>query len=1038
MAIFIFLVSSSLYFLLHDGLYLDHLDLPGLKVEKLYIKWDEKLKIEASRAYLSQAASGHSEPLDYSAIARSLRLVRSFNAYVGSIAVGELHYNDAVGSIAYNSGAANDLVLTSERFRFRAGIDFSGEYFRLDLKEFADLNRSVSLHGSVVTDLRASDIYADLNLTVGTIEGLRLFAHAGRDALAFSAKASEPLTDLRPITDAFALPEKISRWIVDYAAGNKATLHTLYGTLPYDDPGAALRTLHARATVDALSYRFHPQLEPIHTQSTELIFENGILNILPSQGRFYGHDGGRSWLNIDFTAPKITLNAFIRTEARLDANLLNLLHVYHIDLPFRQLQGLTRADLALAVTLATGKTTAEGSFHVDSGRFRYLGLDLDVNDAEIGLVGADVTIDTLRVRYGTQLLADVKGHLNPAKKYGHLQIIAREARFGEGATSVVLDQKEPLHLDYIISRSQDKIVFEPSHWRSGDLGISMDAATVPFDFASSTALLDEIPLRLDKTAAATVSGNVNFKNATAELDYDIRELHYRKLRLAQPHMRVNARYDGVLHLSHPDPTGFDLGGTRLQLGPLTADINGSTARSSRFDLRLGSAVSTAVSFDVDTADSKAALAFERLDLEHNATGAHFVNAKPLDAELRWDGSGLFASSDDLSLGFIMDPQHWELNLNNLSSLSPHLPILQRFELEKGTVKISHDMNASDYRFSGSVATEYPLLIQEELPVSTFGFEGRVTAGGTLLNINDAVAVSIDDVIRVTPQEEVGVNLVALIDYIKAISAKQHGSGSIPAFTFDAEKSFVYLTPTRRAIADAIHVTGGGDGIYARLLHEKGTAVFEFKENLFSLHGDGFGDRFMRRLLALAEYRGGSLSFHVNGTTTNAHGVARVKDTVVRDYRALNNILAFINTVPALATFSLPHYSDTGLEISDAYASFHYDNGLVTVDGLNVDSHEIDMTGNGTIDYVNNTIDMRLNLITDVGENVSKIPLVGYILVGERGDVTTTLKIEGDLNDPKVTNDIAENIVVSPFKMIMRTLTLPFKLLEFPETPEQEK
>ena len=76
--------------------------------------------------------------------------------------------------------------------------------------------------------------------------------------------------------------------------------------------------------------------------------------------------------------------------------------------------------------------------------------------------------------------------------------------------------------------------------------------------------------------------------------------------------------------------------------------------------------------------------------------------------------------------------------------------------------------------------------------------------------------------------------------------------------------------------------------------------------------------------------------------------------------------------------------------------------------------------------------MELNLITDAGENVSKIPLVGYILVGERGDVTTTLKIEGDLENPKVTNDMAQNIVVSPFKMLMRTITLPLKILELQE------
>jgi hypothetical protein len=1036
LALFIFLVGSSLFFTLKDGLFLNHLDLPGLEVEKLYIKWDEKLEIAAERAYVTKSNGREDAPFDYAAIAKTLRMVGAFKTYVASVDIAELHLDGASGSFSFNAGKTNEIALDSEGYRLHAGIRFIGDYFRLDLKTFEDKNRRVKLSGSVVTDLQQDDIFADMNISFADIDGIRFYGHADRGALAFSVKTANPLTDIRPIIDSTGLPQKISKWIVDYGKSRSIVLHSLHGSIPYNDPKALLKNLYAAATCYQLSYRFHQKLEPIHTEKTELHFENGVLNILPKQARFYGHDGGESWLNIDFTAPKTTLNAFIRTDAPLDENMLNLLRTYRIDLPFKQLEGVTRADLTLAIILATAHTEAKGRFLVDSGRFSYMGLDLGVSDASVGLVGADVAIDTLSLDYDNRLKAELTGTLNPVKKHGSLRLTTGKASFGDGNRTIALVQEQPLHVDYIITPGQDRILFEPSRWRHRGIDIAVDAAAVPFDYSASTATLDRVPFRINSAVSATASGAINFKQESADLLFRVQELHYESLRLDQPQMTLTARYDKTLRLSHPDPTTFDIGGSKLRIGTAAFDINASQTHTSAIDLRLGEAVHADFSFTLEHETGSADLFVTTLEMEHNATGARFSNRYPLTAIASLNEAGFYLGCNDPQLYFGLDASGWELDLFSLSSLSKHLPLLRRYALDEGEVRLEHAKDAPDYRFGGSLNLLYPMLVQNEEPVTAYSFEGNTTDGFTRMRINDALHVDINKTVQVTT-EGVGFNLGAIINYINATTQTKNG-GRAPVFTLDAANSYIYLTPQRRAEADTIHLQSSDGVLDARLTHGSGNAVFKLDQGLFSLHGENFGDRFMRRLLSLAEYRGGSMSFHVNGTTTNAHGIVHVQDTVVKDYRALNNILAFINTVPSLATFSLPHYSDKGLEVSDAHASFHYDNGLVSVDGLNVDSHEIDIIGSGTVDYINSTIDMQLNLITDAGENISKIPLVGYILVGERGDVTTTLKIEGDLENPKVTNDIAENIVISPFKMLMRTITLPLKILELPEKKSEKK
>jgi hypothetical protein len=186
---------------------------------------------------------------------------------------------------------------------------------------------------------------------------------------------------------------------------------------------------------------------------------------------------------------------------------------------------------------------------------------------------------------------------------------------------------------------------------------------------------------------------------------------------------------------------------------------------------------------------------------------------------------------------------------------------------------------------------------------------------------------------------------------------------------------------------------------------------------------------MGALLHGAGIKGGSMSLAAQGTVDHATAVFMVKDTVFMDYKPLNNMLAFINTVPALITFSPQEYSTRGLPVSTAVTGLVFDKGIATIESFSLKSPVISMKGAGEVDFIRNQMNMVVNLITQAKVNINKIPLLGYIFAGKEKRPSITLKVSGSLDDPQVDYSVFREVATLPFSILYRTLTLPSRLVD---------
>ena len=158
-----------------------------------------------------------------------------------------------------------------------------------------------------------------------------------------------------------------------------------------------------------------------------------------------------------------------------------------------------------------------------------------------------------------------------------------------------------------------------------------------------------------------------------------------------------------------------------------------------------------------------------------------------------------------------------------------------------------------------------------------------------------------------------------------------------------------------------------------------------------------------------------------------HGQIIVEGGVMKGFKAYNNVLAFVNTLPALAVLHKPGYSQKGFTIEEGVAEYRMINRTkIVFDSIYIRGTSATIVGKGELDLEKRTIkmDLAIQVAREFGKIVGNIPLVGYILMGEDKSVTVGLKVSGSLDAPKVETTAAASILSLPLDIIKRTLQTP--------------
>ena len=168
-----------------------------------------------------------------------------------------------------------------------------------------------------------------------------------------------------------------------------------------------------------------------------------------------------------------------------------------------------------------------------------------------------------------------------------------------------------------------------------------------------------------------------------------------------------------------------------------------------------------------------------------------------------------------------------------------------------------------------------------------------------------------------------------------------------------------------------------------------------------------------------------------------HGKLRFDARDGRIYRSLilARILAFIN-VTEIYNGTLRDLEKEGFGYKKIKIKTKIKKGQLRFKEISMDGNTLTLTGKGTIDLNNNTLNLTLLVapLKTVDRLVDKIPLVGDII----GDIISIpFKVKGNVKDPKVVPLSPSAIGADLMGIMLKTLKLPFKIFQ-PILPNNKK
>ncbi len=222
-----------------------------------------------------------------------------------------------------------------------------------------------------------------------------------------------------------------------------------------------------------------------------------------------------------------------------------------------------------------------------------------------------------------------------------------------------------------------------------------------------------------------------------------------------------------------------------------------------------------------------------------------------------------------------------------------------------------------------------------------------------------------------------------------------------------------------------------DGIIrADVTYGNGVANVDMAYSRAVLRLSNFSDKFLNRVWQRDIFRGGLFNFKGIYDEGILKGEISMQNTIYQDLAIVQNVLALIDTIPALLTFRKPGLGANGYEIKNGKINLVINDEYLVLENINLEGSSIDVEGGGLVELKNKELDIvlkasTLKTLTDI---INTIPLLNYVILGNDGKITTGIMLKGTLDNPKSEVSVVEDILLSPFEMVGRILKPVEKLL----------
>ena len=208
--------------------------------------------------------------------------------------------------------------------------------------------------------------------------------------------------------------------------------------------------------------------------------------------------------------------------------------------------------------------------------------------------------------------------------------------------------------------------------------------------------------------------------------------------------------------------------------------------------------------------------------------------------------------------------------------------------------------------------------------------------------------------------------------------------------------------------------------------------YEDKGGQFYLEATKLDDMLVNTALHSKIFKDGTFKITANGDNFDIFdGSVDINNTTLKGSALFNNLMAIINTIPSLILFKNPNFNDHGYMIKNGTIEFKKINQILSFGKINLHGHNTDIVGNGYINLDKKSIhlDLQVKTLKDVSDVIKKIPLLGYIILGDDKSISTDITVTGSLDNPNIKTQVFKDSIMTPIDILKRTIESPLKLFQ---------
>jgi hypothetical protein len=391
------------------GISIQHLSLPKLNIQKLYVKLDKKLIVSAKKVEFKRDSKARTSVYEINKI---ISYFKYLNPLFDSISLQNINYNDEKVSLLYKEGI---FYINTKYLTLDASIkQETSEIIEIKIKQMILKDYLLELKGELALNLEKKIYNYNGNFSIFNIDG-NASIDIDKNMLDYKL-STKPFDSLDPLMDMINskvfLEPLADAWIHKKIVAKEYKLLYLKGKFDLKSKEFFPKLIKAQAVVKNATIKFHPKVTPAHAKKIEVTLQNNTLDFNLTSPTYEKKKIKINDIHIyNILTTKNGIIVDIDSDTLLDKYIHNILKSFGIKIPITQISGKNHSNIYLDVKFRPFGIKAKGEFVVKNSRFKLLGVPFYSKYAKIKLNNYDVFLQNCNLSYKKLFNINTSGKL---------------------------------------------------------------------------------------------------------------------------------------------------------------------------------------------------------------------------------------------------------------------------------------------------------------------------------------------------------------------------------------------------------------------------------------------------------------------------------------------------------------------------------------------------------------------------------------------------------------------------------------------------